>query len=93
MDAKDYLIKVNEICTAHEGIGCSDNTCPIHKYACGLPRESGDINPCIELVEHWEEKTYPFGRCRSCNKEFNSELKFEYQIKFCPWCGATVDSQ
>jgi len=34
---------------------------------------------------------YPFGRCSCCGKEFNSELRDEYQIEHCPWCGEGID--
>ena len=33
---------------------------------------------------------YPFGRCRECCKEFNSELRGEYVITHCPWCGTKI---
>jgi len=34
---------------------------------------------------------YPFGRCSCCGNEFNSELRNEYQIEHCPWCGEGID--
>jgi DNA-directed RNA polymerase subunit RPC12/RpoP len=34
---------------------------------------------------------YPYGRCISCGREFNSELRNEYEITHCPWCGAEID--
>lgn len=34
---------------------------------------------------------YPFGRCIVCGKEFNSELRNEYEIAYCPWCGEFID--
>jgi len=34
---------------------------------------------------------YPFGRCASCGQEFNSELRGEYEITHCPWCGKKID--
>jgi DNA-directed RNA polymerase subunit RPC12/RpoP len=33
---------------------------------------------------------YPFGRCANCGKEFNSELRNEYDISYCPWCGDII---
>ena len=33
----------------------------------------------------------PFGRCPSCDGEFNSELLNEYNIEYCPWCGQSLD--
>ena len=35
--------------------------------------------------------TAPFGDCRNCGKEFNSELVSEYEITHCPWCGEVRD--
>jgi DNA-directed RNA polymerase subunit RPC12/RpoP len=34
---------------------------------------------------------YPFGKCANCGKEFNSELRGEYNITHCPWCGDKID--
>jgi len=34
---------------------------------------------------------YPFGRCFNCGKEFNSELRNEYEITHCPYCGILID--
>jgi len=34
---------------------------------------------------------YQFGRCSCCGNEFNSELRNEYQIEHCPWCGEGID--
>jgi len=34
---------------------------------------------------------YPFGKCAACGKEFNSELRNEYKITHCPWCGEEID--
>jgi hypothetical protein len=34
---------------------------------------------------------YPFGRCGFCGKEFNSELRGEFDITHCPWCGGEID--
>lgn len=34
---------------------------------------------------------YPFGRCINCGKEFNSELRNEYGVTHCPWCGVEID--
>lgn len=36
---------------------------------------------------------YPFSRCLTCGKEFNSELVYEYGIKCCPWCGEKIEGQ
>ena len=38
-----------------------------------------------------EDKLFPFGRCKNCNREFNSELISEYGIEYCPWCGTKID--
>jgi DNA-directed RNA polymerase subunit RPC12/RpoP len=89
MDAKDYLLKVNEICADYE-VGNCNESCPLHKYSCGIPRKMEDLDTVIDMVEHYKEKTYPFGRCNSCGKEFNSELINEYNITNCPWCGVKI---
>ena len=34
---------------------------------------------------------YPFGRCMNCGVEFNSELRNEYRITHCPYCGLEID--
>jgi len=34
---------------------------------------------------------YPFGRCAACGQEFTDELRCEYQITHCPWCGEKID--
>lgn len=91
MEAKEYLIKVNKICTDIEkNVGCDG--CPLRKYGCGIPREEKEIETVLDIAENYEEKTYPFGRCSSCKKEFNSELINEYAIKNCPWCGGKINS-
>jgi hypothetical protein len=33
---------------------------------------------------------YPFGKCACCGKEFNAELRNEYKITYCPWCGDII---
>ena len=32
-----------------------------------------------------------FGYCPSCRQIFNSELRNEYVIEYCPWCGQRLD--
>lgn len=34
-----------------------------------------------------------FGCCENCGKDFNSELKYEYEIRFCPWCGSEIKQE
>ena len=34
---------------------------------------------------------YPFGRCGNCGVDFNSELRNEYGITHCPYCGTEID--
>ena len=34
---------------------------------------------------------YPFGRCWKCGSEFNSELRNEYNITHCHYCGEKID--
>ena len=34
---------------------------------------------------------FPFGICENCGREFNSELRGEYTITHCPWCGDEID--
>jgi DNA-directed RNA polymerase subunit RPC12/RpoP len=33
---------------------------------------------------------YPFGKCAECGYEFNSELRNEYRIEYCPKCGTII---
>ncbi|MGE4272098.1 MAG: hypothetical protein AB7E31_04410 [Desulfitobacterium sp.] len=90
MEAKNYLSKVNEICEEYgkRKDECGVH-CPLNRFNCGVP-DKEDIDAAIDLVEHYEEKLYPFGRCTKCGKEFNSELISEYVIKNCPWCGKSI---
>jgi len=37
------------------------------------------------------DREFPFGGCAGCGKEFNSELRDEYGITHCPWCGTKID--
>lgn len=32
-----------------------------------------------------------FGECPQCGADFNSELRSEYEIVYCPYCGQWVD--
>lgn len=32
-----------------------------------------------------------FGMCPNCEYEFNSELRYEYEIRYCPNCGQKLD--
>jgi rRNA maturation endonuclease Nob1 len=34
-----------------------------------------------------------FGKCNKCKAEMNSELLFEYDIKFCPYCGEPLENR
>lgn len=87
MDAKDYLLKINQICNWNS---CNKDGCPLYKFGCGIPTNDIDIDKVIGIVEQYEEKTFPFGYCNSCGQEFNSELINEYQIINCPWCGTKI---
>jgi DNA-directed RNA polymerase subunit RPC12/RpoP len=33
---------------------------------------------------------YQYGRCANCGKEFTPELRDEYEITHCPWCGGII---
>lgn len=88
MEAREYLEKVTEICDDYESNGCKG--CPLKPLNCGLPCDINGIESVLDIAEHYEENEYPFGRCNNCKKEFNSELISEYEIKFCPWCGAEI---
>ena len=90
MDAKDYLINVNTICTTYEKIQKCNKECPLFGYQCGIPADLSGICEAIEMIEHYEEIAYPYGICATCGKEFNSELRLEYEIKWCPWCGTVI---
>ena len=91
MKANDYLLKINKICSEYENGNCGEN-CPLKKYECGIPKKDTEIANVIDMVEHYEENQYPFGRCKSCGKEFNSELQNEYKITNCPWCGTDINA-
>lgn len=45
----------------------------------------------LEWKNKQKQRQYPFGYCRKCGKEFNSELIGEYKIKHCPWCGEFIN--
>jgi DNA-directed RNA polymerase subunit RPC12/RpoP len=90
MDAIEYLAGVDKICKEYEDKCQCNDTCPLKKYMCGQPKLREEIDAVIELVEHYEETKYPFGRCTKCQKEFNSELINEYNISHCPWCGEPI---
>lgn len=45
----------------------------------------------VEEGKDEDESQYPFGCCRRCKKEFNSELIGEYDITYCPWCGKKIE--
>ena len=34
---------------------------------------------------------FPFGKCAVCDGEFDSDLRDEYGITHCPWCGKEID--
>ena len=43
-----------------------------------------------ESVLDTTKMAYPFGRCAGCGKEFDSDLRNEYKITCCPWCGQLI---
>lgn len=86
MDAKEYLLKVNQICREYEEKRPGCEGCPLLIYGCGATKDA-NIDNVIDFVEHYEERTFPFGRCSACKREFNSELISEHEISHCPWCG------
>lgn len=90
MDASEYLKKVNAICKVYEKNGQCNEKCPLKKYGCGTPQKSEDINEVIKVIEETELILYPFGKCKKCNKEFNSELINDYGMKKCLWCGEPI---
>lgn len=60
---------------------------------------NGYGSPYDDLVIKALEKQIPerisddgaFGYCPSCRQIFNSELRNEYVIEYCPWCGQRLD--
>ena len=56
-------------------------------------------NKAIDMAIQALEKQIPkkvtedeaFGQCPVCGYAFNSELVNEYDIKYCPFCGQTLD--
>lgn len=93
VEAKEYLIKLKKICDDYEKKQMCGEGCPLLQFGCGLPKDDDKIDALIEAVEQYEEKTYPFGRCKACGKEFNSELLNEYRIKHCLWCGEKIGGE
>jgi len=51
MDVKDYLIKINLICSEFN-MRC-DN-CPLEELYCGYPVNEYDIDQAIEVVEKYK---------------------------------------
>jgi hypothetical protein len=53
------------------------------------------IKMAIEALERQVPERIPdggaFGYCPSCRQIFNSELRNEYVIEYCPWCGQRLD--
>lgn len=70
MNAKDYLIKVRQICDKFESRGCNNGNCPLHKFACGLP-DTADTDEVIKLVETFDlsKKIRQPKLCPHCGKE------------------------
>lgn len=53
------------------------------------------LNVCVEALEKQIPEPISddgaFGYCPSCIQIFNSELRSEYVIEYCPWCGQKLD--
>jgi len=48
--------------------------------------EFEDITKLTESdIDEYFRNKYPFGLCKFCEYEFNSELINEYEIKYCPF--------
>lgn len=60
-----------------------------HCYDCSGADVKGRYRKLWEAAG--EDDEFPFGRCKNCNKEFNSELISEYSIECCPWCGTRIN--
>lgn len=58
MDAKEYLIKVTQICEAYGVEGCMDGSCPLTEYLCGAPLELEKIEEVLKIVETTELKNH-----------------------------------
>jgi hypothetical protein len=92
IDAKEYIQKINKICQESENGKCNEKQCILFKFGCGIPRKDADIDTVVDLIENYEDKKYPFGRCGKCGYEFNSELVNEYNIKHCLDCGEKLEA-
>jgi len=90
MIAKKYIQRVNEICTSFESRECNDK-CPLKAYDCGIPRKDKDISAVIKIVEEFDEKQVT-GICKQCGRD-NKVLIEQDQIKYCPECGAKIESE
>ena len=89
MDVMEFHKKYRDICSNHRL--CAG--CPLANadIKCAIYLDTESFNTIVSIVEDYEETKFPFGRCRICGKEFNSELRSEYDITHCPWCGERVE--
>lgn len=61
--------------------------------------DAGNLNDAVNLAQKALKNQIlktpisygaDYGKCPNCKYEFNSELWFEYDMKYCPNCGQCV---
>lgn len=55
--------------------------------------EYEDIGLTPKEIMQLKDDLYPFGKCKQCGMEFNSELVNEYNMKYCIKCGFPVNEE
>lgn len=85
MKAKEYLNKAATICELHDKLG-ECRTCPLRKYACGLPQKDAEQKECIKFVKEFKQPLECI--CPRCKNE-----EFPAGARFCPICGLEASGQ
>jgi len=96
----DFRTNLTEIFEALEEIFGEDIGITIYKDLSGHVFRCDDEDYYMEFedittltisdIEDYGMKNYPFGMCKHCGYEFDSELINEYNIEYCPFCGKKI---